>query len=137
MNNVSLIGRLTADPELRYTSTNKSYVRITIAVNRNFKNENGEREVDFINCVAWNKTAEILCKYVKKGNRIGISGRIQAGSYQKEDGSRGYLMDVIVENMEFLESKQKEIIPEPKYNEPVEETDPYKSILDEDIPDLY
>ena len=89
MNKVVLVGRLTADPELRYTASNKAYTRFTIAVNRNYKNEDGESEADFISVVAWEKRAETICKYVKKGNRLGIAGKIQTGSYEKEDGSRG------------------------------------------------
>ena len=102
MNKVVLIGRLTADPELRYTQSNKAYTRFTIAVNRNFKNESGEKDADFISAVAWDKRAETICNYVRKGNRIGIIGRIQTGSYEKEDGSRGYLTDVIISELEFL-----------------------------------
>src|SRR5574344_1305345 len=108
MNKVELIGRLTADPELRYTQSNKAYTRFSLAVNRNYKSESGESEADFISIVAWDKRAETICKYVKKGNRIGIIGRIQTGSYEKEDGSRGYLTDVIVSELEFLESKSKD-----------------------------
>ena len=79
MNRVDLIGRFTANPELRYTTSNKAYTRFSIAVNRNKKDENGNREADFISCVAWEGTAETICKYFEKGNRIGISGRIQTG----------------------------------------------------------
>lgn len=117
MNKVELIGRITADPELRYTQSNKAYTRFTIAVNRGFKNEDGESEADFISVVAWEKRAETICKYVKKGNRLGLVGRIQTGSYEKEDGTRGYLTDVIVGELEFLENKPKEEKPAPEYQE--------------------
>ena len=117
MNKVELIGRITADPELRYTQSNKAYTRFTIAVNRGFKNEDGESEADFISVVAWEKRAETICKYVKKGNRLGLVGRIQTGSYEKEDGTRGYLIDVIVGELEFLENKSKEEKPAPDYQE--------------------
>ncbi len=117
MNKVFLIGRLTADPELRYTESGKAYTRFSLAVNRNYKNESGESEADFISIVAWEKRAETICKYIKKGNRLGLVGRIQTGSYEKEDGTRGYLTDVIVGELEFLENKPKEDKPAPEYQE--------------------
>ena len=129
MNKVVLIGRLTADPELRYTESNKAYTRFTLAVNRGFKNEEGESEADFISVVAWEKRAETICKYIKKGNKLGIIGRIQTGSYEKEDGSRGYLTDVIVGELEFLENKPKDDRPAPEYEEK-EEDDPFKEFGD-------
>ena len=125
MNNIILIGRLTDDPKLKYTNNKKTFTRFTIAVNRDFAKEDGTREADFINAVAWDKKAEIICKYVKKGNRIGIEGRIQTGSYEKEDGTKGYLTDVIVSNLEFIENKPKDDNPAPDFydNEP---DDPFK-----------
>lgn len=143
MNKVVLVGRVTADPELRYTNTDKAYTRFTIAVNRSFKNESGENDADFISVVAWEKKAETICNYVKKGNRIGIAGRIQTGSYDKEDGSRGYLTDVIVNELEFLENKPKDDKPAPDYTESnvsVDDEDPFSDfgdstiITDDDLP---
>ncbi len=136
MNKVFLIGRLTADPELRYTQSNKAYTRFTIAVNRNFKNESGETDADFISAVAWDKRAETICNYVRKGHRIGIAGRIQTGSYEKEDGTRGYLTDVIVSELEFLENKSKDERPAPDYPEddnPFDDGD-YSTVTDDDLP---
>ena len=104
MNKVCLIGRITKDPELRYTSSNVPTVRFTLAVNRNFSNQNGEREADFINIVAWRNQAENVKKYVTKGSLIAVEGRIQTGSYDK-DGQRIYTTDVIADNVQFLESK--------------------------------
>ena len=104
MNRVDLIGRFTANPELRYTTNNKAYTRFSIAVNRNRKDENGNREADFISCVAWEGTAETICKYFEKGNRIGISGRIQTGSYDAQDGTKRYTTDVVVDNFTFIGS---------------------------------
>lgn len=125
MNSVELIGRLTVKPELRYTSSNIAYSRFTLAVNRNFKNEQGEREADFINCLAWKKTAEMVVNHLDKGNQIGLEGRIQTGSYDANDGTKRYTTDVVVENITFLEKKQ-DIKPEPQYNEPTEiERDPF------------
>ena len=104
MNKVCLIGRITRDPELRYTSSNVPTVRFTLAVNRTFQNQNGEREADFINIVAWRNQAENVKKYVSKGSLVAVEGRIQTGSYEK-DGQRIYTTDVIADNVQFLESK--------------------------------
>lgn len=142
MNKVILTGRLTAEPELKYTSNDKAYTRFTLAVNRNFKKENGESEADFISVIAWEKRAETICKYVKKGNKIGIDGRIQTGSYDKEDGNRGYLTDVIVNGLEFLESKSKDDRPASDYRsaEEEKEVDPFADfgdsvqLSDDDLP---
>ena len=88
MNKALLIGRLTRDPELRATSTGRNVCQFSIAVNRNFTNANGEREADFINCVVWDKQAENLVKYQKKGNQIAVDGRIQTRNYEDKDGKR-------------------------------------------------
>ena len=117
MNKVCLIGRLTAKPELRYNSNNIAYTRFTVAVNRNFTNENGEREADFISCVGWRKTAEIICNHFNKGSQIGLEGRIQTGSYDAEDGTKRYTTDIVVENITFLD-KKSDSRPEPEYAEP-------------------
>ena len=105
MNRVTLVGRLTANPELRYTSSNLPLSRFTIAVNRQ-KRADGTQNADFINCVAWNKTAELICTYLTKGALVGLEGRIQTGIYEKPDGTKGYTTDVLVQNIEFLESKK-------------------------------
>lgn len=105
MNRVTLVGRLTANPELRYTQTNKAFTRITIAVNRQ-KREDGTQQADFINCIAWEKQAELICTYLTKGALVGLEGRIQTGTYEKQDGTKGYTTDVLVQNIEFLESKK-------------------------------
>lgn len=123
MNSVNLIGRLTNDLELRYTNTNKAFVRFNLAVNRIFAKENGDKDADFISCVAWEKTAETMVKYLKKGNRIGITGKIQTGKYEREDGSTAYTVDVIANHIEFLESKPKEERPEPEYVSTTKETE--------------
>lgn len=106
MNRVCLTGRITADLELRYNTSNTAFTRFNLAVNRNFTNENGERQADFISCVAWRERAETICKYLKKGSLIGVEGRIQTGSYEDKDGNKRYMTDVIVENITFLESKK-------------------------------
>ncbi len=106
MNKVVLIGRVTRDPELRYTASNIPNVRFTLAVNRPFENQNGEREADFINIVVWRKQAENVKKYVTKGSLIAVEGRIQTGSYER-DGQRVYTTDVVADNVQFLESKSQ------------------------------
>lgn len=106
MNKVILIGRVTRDPELRYTASNIPSTRFTIAVNRPFQNQNGEREADFINVVVWRKQAENVKKYVSKGSLIAVEGRIQTGSYEK-DGQRVYTTDVVADTVQFLESKSQ------------------------------
>ncbi len=105
MNKVCLIGRLTAKPELRYTGSNIATTRFTLAVNRSFTNAQGQREADFINMLAWRKTAELICNYFDKGSLIGIDGRIQTGSFDDKDGNKRYTTEVVVENVYFIESK--------------------------------
>lgn len=107
MNSVNLIGRLTAKPTFGYTNSNIAYARFTLAVNRNFKNSQGERQADFINCVAYRKTAELINQYTDKGDLLGTEGRIQTGSYTASDGNKRYTTDVVIENIYFLKSKEK------------------------------
>ena len=104
INNVTLVGRLVAPPDLRKTSNNVSSLQGTLAVNRNFKNENGEREADFINFQAWRGTADIIAQYCSKGSLIGLTGRLQVRSYEK-DGQRRYVTEVVAENVALLESR--------------------------------
>ena len=105
MNNVNLIGRLTKAPELKQTAGNTSVLTGTLAVNRAFKNQNGEREADFINIVAWRQTAEIIARYCGKGSQIGITGRIQTRNYENQQGQRVYVTEVVAEHVELLDSK--------------------------------
>lgn len=112
MNKVCLIGRLTAKPELRYTSSNIAYSRFILAVNRP-KKEDGTQDTDFISCVAWKNTADTICKYLNKGSLVGLEGRIQTGSYDREDGTKVYTTDVLVSRIHFLESKGEKR-PEPE-----------------------
>ena len=105
MNNVSLVGRLTKDVELRQTGSNTAVATFTLAVNRNRKNENGEREADFINCVMWRQQAENLANWAKKGSLIGITGRIQTRSYDNQQGQRIYVTEVVAESFQLLESR--------------------------------
>jgi single-strand DNA-binding protein len=105
MNKVFLVGRLTRDPELRYSSSNLATMRCAIAVDRQFAREGEERGADFINIVAFGNRAETMSKYLTKGSQIAIDGRIQTGSYDGADGKKVYTTDVIVENFQFLDSK--------------------------------
>ena len=104
MNRVELIGRITRDPELRYTSSNIATARFTLAVNRPFQSQNGEQGTDFINIVVWRKQAENVKKYVSKGSLVAVEERIQTGSYEK-DGQRVYTTDVVADSVQFLETK--------------------------------
>ena len=139
MNKVSLLGRLTAKPELRYTSSNTAFLRFTIAVNRNFTGADGKREADFINVVAWRKQAETISKYFDKGNLIAIEGRLQTGSYKDNEGNKHYTMDVALENFNFVESKDSKkdstknnTGSQKQYNDPFSE---YGEQIVEEIPD--
>ncbi|MCE2227852.1 single-stranded DNA-binding protein [Streptococcus thermophilus] len=105
MNSVCLVGRMTKDAELKYTGNNIAVATFNLAVNRPFKNDNGERETDFINCVIWRKQAENLANWAKKGALIGITGRIQTRSYENQQGQRVYVTEVVAENFQMLESR--------------------------------
>lgn len=105
INNVVLVGRMTKDAELKYTGNNIAVASFSLAVNRNFKDANGERETDFINCVIWRQQAENLANWAKKGALIGITGRIQTRSYENQQGQRVYVTEVVAENFQMLESR--------------------------------
>lgn len=105
INNVVLIGRLTRDVELRYTPSNIAVATFNLAVNRNFKNQDGEREADFINCVMWQKSAENLANWTRKGMLIGITGRIQTRSYENQQGQRVYVTEVVADSFQVLEKR--------------------------------
>ena len=108
MNKVILIGRVTKDLELKQTQSGTNYARFTLAVDRGKKNENGERETDFIGCIVWSKTAETMSKYVLKGDRVAITGRIQTGSYvSNETGKTVYTTDIVLEDFYFIENKKE------------------------------
>lgn len=105
MNKVILIGRLTKDPELRYTGSNQPVTQITLAITRPFANKNGEREADFINVNVWDKQAENVCKYLNKGRLVAVEGRIQTRNYDNNEGKKVYVTEVVALNVQFLESK--------------------------------
>ena len=105
INRTVLVGRLTKDPELRYTPNGVAVCRFTLAVNRTFSNQSGEREADFINILVWRKQAENSANYLKKGSLAGIEGRIQTGSYEGNDGKRVYTTEVVADSVQFLEPR--------------------------------
>lgn len=106
MNTITLLGRLTKNPEARYTSTGKAVTLFTLAVNR-YTNSDGQREADFINCQAWEKTAEVVGNHVSKGDRLLVEGRLQIRSYTDKEGTKRYVTEVVVGRVEFIENKNK------------------------------
>lgn len=128
LNKVVLIGRLTKDPDLRYTTSGVPVTRFTLAVNRNFKNQDGEYDADFIPITVWKGQAENCDKYLAKGRLVAVSGRIQTGSYDGEDGKRRYTWEVVADQVQFFEWSEKqeqttgvlgfEDVP-PEYDEPL------------------
>jgi single-strand DNA-binding protein len=108
MNKAFLIGRLTRDPELRYSSSNTPIVNFTIAIDRQFTNRDGQRETDFIRIVAYNKQAENVSKYVNKGSLVAVDGRIQTGSYDDKDGKRVYTTDIVADRVQFLDTRNSQ-----------------------------
>lgn len=107
MNSTQLVGRMTRDPDVRYTDSGTSIARFTLAVDRRFKQEGGPT-ADFISCISFGKTAEFIEKYFYKGMKMGLSGRIQTGSYTNQDGKKVYTTDVVAESVEFVESKKSQ-----------------------------
>lgn len=108
MNRTVLVGRLTKDVDLRYTPNGKAVANFTLAVNRPFKNANGENEADFILCQVWGKTAENLANYMGKGSQVGVDGRIATRNYDNDQGQRVYVTEVVADNVQFLESKNNQ-----------------------------
>ena len=117
INRVVLVGRITRDPDTQQTNTGIPYVRFSLAVNRPFKDQNGERQADFINCVAWRQQAEFLKNFVKKGNQLAVEGRIQTNSYQDANGNNRQAFDILVESVSNLEpvSKNDGYQPQPPF----------------------
>ena len=138
MNKVILIGRLSRDPEMRTTGSGTAVTRFTVAVSRPFQNPNGERQTDFINCIAWRRQAENIAKFCTKGSQVAVEGRIQTGSYDAQDGTKRYTTDIICDNVTFLGSRNSDSASSTIPNEPSEvmETadlseDPFKDFGDE------
>ena len=131
INNVVLAGRLTKKPELKFTTTGTKYTQFSVAVQKKFKNQNGEYESDFINCLMWSTATENFIKFTNKGSLVGIEGRIQTRSYDK-DGKKVYITEVVAENFSLLESKK---VTEARSNvvQPIEES-PFNGVSDDDLP---
>ncbi len=133
MNKVVLMGRLTKDPELRYTSnTNTAVCSFTLAVDRRFARQGEERQTDFINCQAWSKTAEFICRYFNKGSKLAIIGRIQTRTWDDSEGRRHYVTEVIAEEAYFVESRKSEGMPDRTENVPGDQIDGFYPIEDDD-----
>jgi len=143
MNSVQLIGRLTKDLDLKYTSTGKAVATGTIAVNRRFKNAQGESEADFINIQIWDKAAENLANFTRKGSQIGVNGRIQTRNYENKEGQRVYVTEIVVENFTLIE-KKSDNAPQSQQRQAPKQSDRYDdpfrgpgesiSISDSDLP---
>ena len=134
MNKVVLMGRLTRDPEVRYTNTNNTLVAsFGLAVNRRFAKQGEERQADFINIVAWDKTGEFCSKYFKKGQQVGIIGRIQTRNYDDLDGKKVYVTEVIAEEAYFADTKKEDT--NQSNSAPFENTEStFTPITDDDLP---
>lgn len=133
MNKTVIIGRLTKDIDFRYTPTGTAYGRFTLAVNRRFTNQNGVREADFIPCQVWNKPAENMANYTKKGSLIAVEGRMQSSTYDDKDGNKRFSLDLVVESVEFLETKNKNN-DTPTNNVPSDNFGDFENFNDDDLP---
>ena len=138
INNVTLVGRLTKDPELKYTPSGVAVANFTLACDRPFKAQNGEKETDFISIVIWRKQAENAANYLKKGSLAGVVGRIQTRNFEGQDGKRVYVTEVVAESVQFLDPKGTGAGTKPQNNTHVDE-DPFAGngqidIKDDDLP---
>lgn len=130
MNKVILMGRLARDPETRYTTNaNIPVATFALAVNRRFAKQGEERQADFINVVAWDKTAEFVSKYFKKGQQVGVIGRLQTRNYDDKDGKKVYVTEVVAEETYFADSKR-----EGNSNAPFDNTQEFTPVTDDDLP---
>lgn len=135
MNRVVLVGRLTKDPELRYTQSGVAVASFTLAVNRPYSNQQGEKEVDYLNCVVWRKPAENVANFLKKGNMAGVDGTIQTRNYEGQDGKRVYVTEIMADSVQFLEPKAngERQVP-PQNRPPVGAPNGQVDISDDDLP---
>jgi single-strand DNA-binding protein len=117
INQVTLVGRLTRDPELKKTAEGTAVTHITLAVNRPFRNHNGEFETDFVQCTIWRKAAENTCQYCRKGTVVGVTGRLQSRNYENKEGKRVYVTEVVTETIRFLSTRPHDVEPEQKKEE--------------------
>ncbi len=135
MNKIILVGRLTKDPEVRSTSAGFSTANFTVAVNRNFKNKEGNYDADFLPCVAFRNTADFISKFFKKGNMISLEGRVQTRNYDAQDGTRRYVTEVVVENVEFVGGKNEGSTPSNSDYVDAASAAPIDDMPEYDIPD--
>ena len=119
INSVVLVGRITKDPELKSTQSNVNFCNFTLAVNRQYKDENGEQGVDFLNCIVWRKQSENLVQFVKKGHLLGVQGKIQTRTYEADNGTK-YITEIVVDSVQFLETKGNNNYPQT--DEEIDET---------------
>src|SRR5690606_34690823 len=136
INRVVLVGRLTKDPDLRFTPSGVAVATFTLAVNRPFTNQKGERDADFIQVIVWRKAAEAVANYLRKGSLAGVDGRIQTRSYEAQDGRRVYVTEVVAESVQFLESNKSQ---EESHRQQPTAQNPFANdgtvgISDEDLP---
>ncbi len=117
INRAILVGRLTRDPELRRTQNDIPVTTFTLAVNRTFRNQQGEQEADFINCVVWRRQAENVAKYVNKGSLVGVEGRIQSRSFDDQEGNRRFVTEIVADSVQFLETKASQQNQQQNYND--------------------
>lgn len=133
INNVCLVGRLTRPVDLRYTSNGTAFGSFSLAIDRNYKKESGEKETDYINCVIWRKPAVNLSNFTKKGSLIGVEGRLQSRSYENHEGQKVYVTEVLVENFSLLESKA---VTESRQQAPIGNVEQvqFEELNDDDLP---
>lgn len=138
MNKLCLIGRITKDPEIRYTANNIAVATFSLAINRTYKNADGGYDADFINCIAFRNTADLLGKYVHKGDQLGIEGHIQTRNYDDKDGKKVYVTEIVVDSLDFTGNKKSETTQ--TATQETTQNDPYKDfgeaieISDDDLP---
>lgn len=128
LNKITLIGRLTKDVELRFTQTGKEVANFTLSVDRPFKNQQGEKEADFIRIVAWGKLAEVCANYIGKGRLVAVDGRLQIRSYEGDDGQRRYITEVVANEVVFLDKPKEEAEPEPEPEPTLDEFDSMEGV---------
>lgn len=138
INRAILVGRLTKDPELRRTSNDIPVTTFTVAVNRTFKNQQGEQEADFINCVVWRRQAENVAQYVNKGSLVGVEGRIQTRNYEDNEGVRKFVVEIVADSVQFLEPKGTTPASnnQQSYQKPKNDNQTNKPSNDDDLKDI-
>ncbi|QKY69414.1 single-stranded DNA-binding protein [Lentibacillus sp. CBA3610] len=140
MNNVQLIGRMTKDVELKYTQNGNAVATFTLAVNRPFRNHQGNQDADFIRCQVWRKPAENTAQYCKRGSQVGVTGRIQTRSFEGQDGKTVFMTEVVADNVEFLDTRNQSSQGKPQNNQNQQSNNPYQGqgvpvdVNDEDLP---